>query len=208
MSAIKDETGKVYGKWQVLGRDPDKLKAKEAFWLCRCTCGVTKSVVGRTLRNKESTGCRKCKDPIHGWTGTPLYKTVSGVLTRCYNTKASHYRLYGGRGIGVYSPWRTNLGEFCNYIQTALGPKPSPEYSLDRIDNNKDYEPGNLRWATPRQQNENKRKASKLPLGITNHEDFFMVRYRSHYIGRSKDLNEAIKMREMHIHLFEDASNV
>ena len=79
---------------------------------------------------------------------------------RCTNPKAHNYQYYGGRGISVYEPWRHDAGAFITWIEENIGPRPEG-MSIDRIDNDGDYEPGNLRWATHSQQVRN-RRASRL----------------------------------------------
>lgn len=84
---------------------------------------------------------------------TPEYKAWCNMMHRCYDTKEPGYKRYGGRGISVYDGWRNDFLAFYAY----LGNRPSSEYSLDRIDSNGNYEPGNVRWATWHQQQTNKR---------------------------------------------------
>jgi hypothetical protein len=79
------------------------------------------------------------------------------MKTRCYNEKAPKYPNYGGRGIKVCDRW---LHSFENFL-ADMGPKPGPEYSIDRKENDGDYEPGNCRWATPTQQAQNRRERRK-----------------------------------------------
>lgn len=91
---------------------------------------------------------------------------------RCYNLNHKDYKYYGGRGIKVYSKWKNSFSEFYKYI----GPRPSAKYSLDRIDNNGNYEPGNVQWATRTRQVRNRRKlriASSRYKGV----DFHMNKY-------------------------------
>jgi len=84
--------------------------------------------------------------------------TLSEAIGRCHNPNHNRYNDYGGRGIFVHDEWRTEGGfqKFMEYV----GPKPSPELTLDRIDNDKGYEPGNLRWATRSEQQRNRRPMS------------------------------------------------
>lgn len=88
----------------------------------------------------------------HGLYGTGEYKSWSEMIQRCRNENNHAYSKYGGRGISVYEPWIYSFTEFYNYI----GPKPSPVHSIDRIDNDGNYEPGNVRWATKATQSGNR----------------------------------------------------
>lgn len=78
---------------------------------------------------------------------------------RCYNPNNGSYRHYGGRGITVFDEWRSDFKAFL----ACMGPKPSRRHSIDRIDVDGNHEPGNVRWATPRQQAMNRRKKSEMP---------------------------------------------
>ena len=89
----------------------------------------------------------------HGWSQLPEYKCWQQIKQRCLNPDHRQYPNYGGRGIDVHVPWVDNFEAFFAYV----GPRPSPEHSLDRRENNKGYVPGNLRWATPEEQNRNRR---------------------------------------------------
>ena len=86
-----------------------------------------------------------------------LYSTWRGMKQRCYYKKMNGYKNWGGRGIKVCDEWKDDFIAFASYIEKNLGDKP-PKHSFDRIDNDGDYEPGNVRWASYKEQNNNLRK--------------------------------------------------
>jgi hypothetical protein len=88
---------------------------------------------------------------------TPEYRMWNTMLERCYNPNSSDAKDYRDRGIRVFPPWRKSFVAYRDYIRTVLGPRPGPGFSIDRIDNNGHYEPGNLRWADWKTQNRNSR---------------------------------------------------
>lgn len=90
----------------------------------------------------------------------PLYETWRGMIKRCYDITNASYEHYGRRGVSVHPYYRWSFENFVN----DLGLKPTPDHSLDRIDNNKYYEPGNLRWALPSEQQKNRRAFSFINL--------------------------------------------
>jgi hypothetical protein len=89
----------------------------------------------------------------HGLSHLPEYSIWKGVKARCFNPKSKIFSYYGGRGITMVEPWRSN---FASFLKDA-GLRPSPRHQLDRIDNNRNYEPGNVRWVTRTQQCNNRR---------------------------------------------------
>jgi hypothetical protein len=163
--------GEQFGRWVVIG----PLVITDRV-LCRCACGTERQVLARNLRAQvsQSCGCWKqeqmrtivsetrWKDSHGHVTGGPdyLYRLWQNIKNRCYNPKAHNYKYYGGRGIGVAPEWRHDPEAFCSYIEQTLGPRP-PGKSIDRIDNDGDYRPGNVRWATHSEQMAN-RRASRL----------------------------------------------
>ena len=129
---------------------------------CICECGKVKILSLRNLITgaTKSCGCIK-RDGVnkkHGMCKTSEYVAWSSMKSRCYKPLTSWYKAYGGRGIGVCREWRDSFDSFIN----DMGPKPSPDYSLDRIDVNGDYSPNNCRWATLETQSENKRNSIKI----------------------------------------------
>ena len=147
--------GERFGKWIVVchaGR-----RSGKAIYECRCVCGATRLVSQGHLRGGTSKSCRSCGAKRHGHAPvskkTPEYVAWCNMRRRCSEPDNKSYRYYGARGIRVCDRWRS----FEAFLDD-MGPKPGPEYSIDRIDNDGHYEPGNCRWATAKQQSDNKRR--------------------------------------------------
>jgi len=100
----------------------------------------------------------KSKQFKHGLCSTPEWKIWKGIKIRCFNSKDPNYHNYGARGITMSKDWKEDFLNFYNYLKSTIGLFPGKPYSLDRINNDGNYEPGNIRWATPKQQCRNMRK--------------------------------------------------
>lgn len=97
----------------------------------------------------------------------PLYQTWRGIRYRCTNPRSPQFKDYGGRGIGMHQEWIDDAGAFLQYLDSELGPRP-PGHSLDRIDNEKGYQPKNIRWADQRTQIHNRRPRKRLDAWSTS----------------------------------------
>jgi len=158
--------GTKIGQWLIL----DKAKSKSGnswHYKCQCLCGKIKITAPRVLKNNRSKRCNDCRLKIlrqnmHGMQNTSTYKIWASMLRRCKDNKLKSYKWYGARGIKVCDEWHN----FRNFIKD-MGLRP-PGLQIDRINNDGNYEPGNCRWVTPKENANNKRKPSpKLTQQLT-----------------------------------------
>lgn len=138
----------------------------KAHWHCVCDCGKTSIVATSDLKSghTKSCGClndevRKTKPIKHGFNRTPTHVSWLAMLARCSNSNLKSYKNYGGRGITVCARWSS----FENFL-ADIGERPHGR-SIDRIDVNGNYEPGNCRWATASEQRRNQRPRAAAAIG-------------------------------------------
>ena len=151
--------GQQFGKLVALEYDHSD-KNGNAIWKCKCDCGAELFVAAKDLKtgNTKSCGCyRKQFAVTNGATveRTADYERWKAMKKRCLNPNDKYYHRYGGRGIKVCDEWKHDFIAYKNYIK-SLPHYGEPGYTLDRVDNSKDYKPGNVRWATPKEQADNR----------------------------------------------------
>lgn len=145
-----------FGRLLVISR-ASNTRAHKAQWLCQCDCGAFTIVPTGTLRtgHTQSCGClhRELlseRQARHRMSESPEFRIYAGLITRCTNSNRQQWKDYGGRGIRCLF---VSFEEF----YAEVGPRPSPRHTIERISNDGDYAKGNIRWATRKEQNRNRR---------------------------------------------------
>jgi len=166
VTARADLTGLRFDRWTVVGYVFSRNG--KAHWNCRCECGTSREVAGGNLRGglSRSCGCLNLEvvrqqhvthGENRGGRRTSEYTTWKSMRQRCTNPKEQGYRYYGARGISICERW----GSFKNFL-ADMGRRPGPGYSIDRIDNDGNYEAENCRWATQTEQRRNSRTPAQV----------------------------------------------
>jgi hypothetical protein len=151
-----DLTGQVFGRLTVISEDPIRILSGYVRWSCICECGKSTVAFSRNLvsGNTESCGCLRIETATtHGMYSTTEYNIWKAMIKRCTNSNDSAYDNYGGRGITVCDEW---LDSFENFYRD-MGPRPNPDHSIERKENDKGYYKDNCKWATRIEQCNNRR---------------------------------------------------
>ncbi len=151
--------GQVFGKLTAVRYAGSRSGNGGARWVCRCECGREVACAANNLRRGRKThcGCSR-KEKL---SRTPEWYSWASMISRCYYLKDKEYARYGGKSVVVCERWKT----FVNFL-ADMGKRPSPTHSLDRFPDGKgNYEPGNCRWATPKQQAKNRTSSRPITIG-------------------------------------------
>lgn len=156
-----DLVGQRFGKLLIISRGENR-PGQHSRWNYVCDCGATGSAKSCHLRSGATQSCGCGAGKTHGASGgrkqkTPEYHSWLAAKQRCFNPNNIAYRYYGGRGIGMCDRWKDSFAAFL----ADMGSRPEG-MSLDRIDSDGHYEPGNCRWATRTTQSANQRRPRKL----------------------------------------------
>lgn len=189
MSAFRDLREEKFGR--LTPKMPQKRNGKY-YWLCECDCGNKTFVSASNLSSGQvkSCGCLQREmaskrmmgvNKTHGMFGTRLYRIWSGMITRCENPNHPYYKRYGGRGIRICPEWRENNSRFFEWAKASGY---SDGLTIDRIDNDGNYEPDNCRWIPMDEQQRNKSdnhfvKIGGLELSLIEWSELLNISYNT-----------------------------
>lgn len=166
------KNGAKYNRWTIIKLDHIKCtdcNRNREHYLCRCDCGTKKTVFKSLLTFGSSKSCGCLNREIctkHNMTGTRIYNIWRSMRVRCYKIDDDHYKNWGKRGITVCDEWRK---EFINFYNWAITNGYKKNLSIDRINNDGNYEPSNCRWATQKEQGSNMRSNRNITFNGETH---------------------------------------
>lgn len=170
LSRTHNLIGQKFGRLTVIGLDD--RGTRKTYWVCQCDCGRMKSARsdGLLCGAIKSCGCmKKEQDRInltsnhsHKQSGKRIYHIWQGIKGRCYNSNDTRYHRYGGRGISMCDDWKNS---FQNFYDWAMSSGYEENLTIDRIDNDGNYCPSNCRWATIKEQCDNRSTTIKITIG-------------------------------------------
>lgn len=183
--------GARFGRLEVVGERT--IGGGPSNVVARCDCGVERSYqVSNLGKTTFSCGClsreqTSTRSQTHCLSKTVEYQIWSGIVKRCTNPKFEAWHNYGGRGIRICDEWRYDFVAFLDHV----GRRPGPEFSIDRIDNDGNYEPGNVRWATAAEQRANQRMSNVCKRGHPLVGDNVLVRPKQRQCKKCTRQNRA-----------------
>lgn len=161
MPSPRDLKNQRFGKLIAIRPTPER-KSGSVVWLCVCDCGNEKLATAQNLSRGDAKSCGCSTNELISAAGykygrPPGYNSWAMMKQRCENPRASGFKNYGGRGISICARWRS----FENFI-IDMGPRPSPDHSIERTDGNANYGPSNCYWASTKEQGQNKRTVTRV----------------------------------------------